>query len=243
MSSVRGSRIGRGVCMVSSAVAVLAGPSSAMADPVIVAAGDVACPNRPCDSHRQTARLIGRIGPRAVLALGDNQYDDGALVDYKASYDPTWGRFKGRTHPTPGNHEYHTPGADGYFDYFGARAARVRRHVQLHHRALAPGLDQLRPRHHLGPAAPTGPAQPPDGPPPMRACVLAPPALVLGNPARIERIDGAPLEGAVSAWCGRRAEWSRAQLRALRVDEPSRQAGTTCRDPGVRRRDGWARPL
>ena len=112
--------------MVSSAVAVLTmtGPSSAMADPVIVAAGDIACPNRPCDSHRQTARLIGRIGPRAVLALGDNQYDDGALVDYKASYDPTWGRFKGRTHPTPGNHEYHTLGADGYFDYFGARAHR-----------------------------------------------------------------------------------------------------------------------
>jgi hypothetical protein len=65
-----------------------------MADPVIVAAGDIACPNRPCDSQRQTARLIGRIGPRAVLTLGDNQYDDGALVDYRASCDPTWGRFK-----------------------------------------------------------------------------------------------------------------------------------------------------
>ena len=48
--------------MVSSAVAVLTmtGPSAAMADPVIVAAGDIACPNRPCDSQRQTARLIGQ---------------------------------------------------------------------------------------------------------------------------------------------------------------------------------------
>jgi len=103
----------------------MAGGPAALADPVIVAAGDIACPEAPCDSHRRTARLIGRIGPRAVLTLGDNQYDDGALADFRASYDPTWGRFKGRTHPTPGNHEYRTPGADGYFDYFGARAHRA----------------------------------------------------------------------------------------------------------------------
>jgi len=68
--------------------------------------------------------LIDRIGPRAILALGDDQYDDGALADYRASYDPTWGRFRDRTHPTPGNHEYNTPGADGYFDYFGALGHR-----------------------------------------------------------------------------------------------------------------------
>jgi acid phosphatase type 7 len=97
----------------------------ASADPVIVAAGDIACPGAPCESHRRTARLIGRIGPRAVLTLGDNQYSDGSLSDFRASYAPTWGRFKGRTHPTPGNHEYHTPGADGYYDYFGARAHRA----------------------------------------------------------------------------------------------------------------------
>ncbi len=36
--------------------------------------------------------------------------------------DPTWGRYKARTHPAPGNHDYHTPGASGYFDYFGPAA-------------------------------------------------------------------------------------------------------------------------
>jgi 3',5'-cyclic AMP phosphodiesterase CpdA len=41
-----------------------------------------------------------------------------------ASYDPTWGRFKNITRPVPGNHDYHTAGADGYFDYFGPRAHR-----------------------------------------------------------------------------------------------------------------------
>lgn len=121
-------RIRRRLASILSLAAVtlpMAGIPEALADPVIVAAGDIACPDAPCDSHRRTARLIGRIGPRAVLALGDNQYEDGSLGDFKASYDPTWGRFKGRTYPTPGNHEYHTPGADGYFDYFGARAHRA----------------------------------------------------------------------------------------------------------------------
>ncbi len=64
------------------------------------------------------------IDPRAVLTLGDNQYEDGRFADFMDSYRPTWGRFKPRTHPTPGNHDYHVPGARGYFDYFGRRAHR-----------------------------------------------------------------------------------------------------------------------
>ena len=91
------------------------------ADPTIVAAGDIACPD-PCRSQRRTARLIRMIDPRAVLTLGDNQYEDGRFADFMDSYRPTWGRFKRRTHPTPGNHDYHVPGARGYFDYFGRRA-------------------------------------------------------------------------------------------------------------------------
>src|ERR687888_745167 len=53
----------------------------------------------------------------AVLALGDTQYEHGALSDFKAYYDPTWGRFKSITHPAIGNHEYDS-GGGGYFDYF-----------------------------------------------------------------------------------------------------------------------------
>src|SRR5207248_1187355 len=37
-------------------------------------------------------------------------------------YEPTWGRHKARTRPVPGNHEYDTQGAPGYFGYFGAAA-------------------------------------------------------------------------------------------------------------------------
>lgn len=58
-----------------------------------------------------------------VLALGDNQYEDGALSKFQQSYDPTWGQLKAITKPVPGNHEYLTPGAAGYFDYFRSVAS------------------------------------------------------------------------------------------------------------------------
>jgi acid phosphatase type 7 len=98
--------------------------SSASADPVVTAAGDIAARRRPNEAQTKTAALIRQIDPTAVLTLGDNQYPDGALRDFRSSYDPTWGVFRSKTYPTPGNHEYHTPDARGYFRYFGLRAHR-----------------------------------------------------------------------------------------------------------------------
>src|SRR5205823_4448967 len=43
-------------------------------------------------------------------------------AEYANCYEPTWGRFKARTRPVPGNHDYNAPGAAGYFGYFGAAA-------------------------------------------------------------------------------------------------------------------------
>jgi 3',5'-cyclic AMP phosphodiesterase CpdA len=88
----------------------------------IAAAGDIAEDGAPSDANIQTAALIEDLAPDAVLTLGDNQYQDGELAEYLDSYDLTWGRFKDITYPTPGNHDYHTEGARGYFDYFGERA-------------------------------------------------------------------------------------------------------------------------
>ena len=88
-------------------------------DPVIVAAGDICSSARDC---APTAALLDRIDPDRVLTLGDNAYDDGSPSQFMNYYAPNWGRFKSKTSPTPGNHEYHTSGARGYFDYFGARA-------------------------------------------------------------------------------------------------------------------------
>ena len=85
----------------------------------VVAAGDIASCGSPDDEA--TARLLGSI-PGTVLTLGDNAYKDGSVAEYAECYDPTWGRFEGRTRPAPGNHEYYTPGAAGYFGYFGKAA-------------------------------------------------------------------------------------------------------------------------
>jgi hypothetical protein len=88
----------------------------------LAAAGDIACPRRPCPPQRRTARLVRRLDPTAVLTLGDNQYDSGSLRDFRRSYRPTWGAFREKTHPAPGNHDYETTGARGYFRFFGAAA-------------------------------------------------------------------------------------------------------------------------
>lgn len=94
-------------------------------DPVIAAAGDIAC--RPGQAvtasacrQRATAALLP--GADRVLTLGDNQYDSGLLNEYQGSYDPTWGQYKAETAPVPGNHEYRSGSAAGYFTYFGALA-------------------------------------------------------------------------------------------------------------------------
>ncbi|MBB5629584.1 hypothetical protein BJ981_005283 [Sphaerisporangium krabiense] len=99
------------------------GPAAA---PVVAAAGDIStrCTGKGCGA-RATSDLALALDPDAVLALGDLQYPSGALRDFRAYYDVTWGRFKDRTRPAPGNHEYRTPGAKGYFRYWG-RAARPR---------------------------------------------------------------------------------------------------------------------
>jgi hypothetical protein len=59
-----------------------------------------------------------------VLTLGDHTYPHGTAAEFANCYGPTWGRFKARTWPAPGNHEYHMQGAAPYFAYFGARAGR-----------------------------------------------------------------------------------------------------------------------
>ncbi len=85
----------------------------------LVGAGDIASCSQNNDSA--TARLLGNI-PGTVFTLGDNVYPSGTADRFTNCYDPTWGRYKARTKPTLGNHDYTTSGASAYFDYFGARA-------------------------------------------------------------------------------------------------------------------------
>ena len=100
--------------------------TSGAGDPVIAAAGDIACD--PNDSgynggagtatrcrQRATSDLLVGGGLAAVLALGDIHYEDATLSNIQTVYHPTWGRVKSITRPVLGNHENN--GA-GYFDYF-----------------------------------------------------------------------------------------------------------------------------
>jgi acid phosphatase type 7 len=96
-------------------------------DPMIAAAGDIACPpsrrvTASACHQAVTALVLSRLRPTAVLPIGDEQYETGALDAFRASYAPTWGRFDAIAHPVPGNHEYAGSDATGYYAYFGARA-------------------------------------------------------------------------------------------------------------------------
>ena len=74
-----------------------------------------------------TADILMATSPTLILALGDNQYVYGGLRDFSTYFGRSWGLLKARIRPVPGNHEYETPGASGYFGYFGALAGSSRR--------------------------------------------------------------------------------------------------------------------
>ncbi len=105
-------------------VAALVGSYSALsaqeeASAVMVGAGDIAKCSGSADEA--TAKLLGTI-PGTVFTAGDNVYPSGTAAHFKNCYGPSWGRYKARTKPAPGNHEYETAGASGYFNYFGSTA-------------------------------------------------------------------------------------------------------------------------
>jgi PKD repeat protein len=97
---------------------------------ILLAAGDIAqCGSALARSHA-TADLMETViaqNPTVsvrIAPLGDLAYQSGTDEEFANCYTPTWGRsaLKGLTIPLPGNHEYNTTGAAGYFKYFGAAA-------------------------------------------------------------------------------------------------------------------------
>src|SRR5215203_4642400 len=90
-------------------------------NPVLVGAGDIgSCENT---GVAKTASLVALAGIDVTVAtFGDHAYPTGTDANFAECYDPFWGQFKERTKPSPGNHEYETAGASGYFNYFGAAA-------------------------------------------------------------------------------------------------------------------------
>ncbi len=93
----------------------------------VVAVGDIACPpngtrTRTTCRQADTARLATSLRPNHVIALGDLQYENATFYQFMHSYDRSWGALKPVTKALPGNHEYRTPDAAGYFRYVGGQA-------------------------------------------------------------------------------------------------------------------------
>jgi hypothetical protein len=85
----------------------------------LVGAGDIGVCGAPAVAA--TARLLDAI-PGIVFTTGDNAYPRGSAENFRDCYAPTWGRHRGRTRPVPGNHDYESPGAAPYYEYFGENA-------------------------------------------------------------------------------------------------------------------------
>ena len=82
---------------------------------MLLVAGDIA--GCTWSGDQNTATVVNGLAG-TVVTLGDNVYPNGTLTEFTSCYGPSWGQFKARTRPTPGNHDYNTPGASGYYDYF-----------------------------------------------------------------------------------------------------------------------------
>lgn len=82
---------------------------------VLVGAGDIASCSH--NNDEATAKLLDGISG-TVFTAGDNVYTNGTYTEFSNCYHPTWGRHRSRTKPAPGNHDYNTSGAAGYFQYF-----------------------------------------------------------------------------------------------------------------------------
>jgi hypothetical protein len=119
------------IAVVSSLLAINGAIESAKADSsgqtwTLYAAGDIASPLSGAD---ELNAVIVKNGIAAdpdhtrVAMLGDGAYPDGSLQTYNDQYGKagSWGDFKDKTYPTPGNHDYGQkmgPSDSGYRMYW-----------------------------------------------------------------------------------------------------------------------------
>jgi acid phosphatase type 7 len=129
----------------SGSVSVTTPSGGGSSDPVIAAAGDIACDPASTSFNggngtaskchmKQTAailqNLLSTTNLQAILPVGDTQYDCGGLQAFNQSYALSWGQsqLKSISRPVVGDQEYTATGTDcaanaaGYFTYFGSAA-------------------------------------------------------------------------------------------------------------------------
>jgi alkaline phosphatase len=82
----------------------------------LYAVGDIGWCGSP--GMAQTAALLDR-SRDPIMLLGDLAYPNGTMADFRRCFEPEYGRFRARSRPVPGNHEYDVHGAEAYYTYFG----------------------------------------------------------------------------------------------------------------------------
>jgi hypothetical protein len=103
----------------ASASRAAATPTASQASATLLAVGDIAFCGSSADEA--VAKVASSL-PGTIALLGDNAYPNGSAADYAHCFDPSWRGLRGRLRPVPGNHDYQTANATGYFSYFGAAA-------------------------------------------------------------------------------------------------------------------------
>lgn len=93
-------------------------PTPASPDPVLIGAGDICHSGSEMANAYATAALISARPSDLVFTAGDNSNETGSQSDYDNCVAPTWGVFRDRTHPAPGNHDYDTAGAVPYYAFY-----------------------------------------------------------------------------------------------------------------------------
>jgi hypothetical protein len=111
------------------ATAPAAAPPNPPRTVTVVAAGDIADCGNDGTMFPMATLTAALVSPSdsAVLTLGDNTYPIGAPKEFSDCLELSWGPLKSRIRPSPGNHDYMTTDAAGYFAYFGAAAGPGRR--------------------------------------------------------------------------------------------------------------------
>jgi 3',5'-cyclic AMP phosphodiesterase CpdA len=100
--------------------------------PTVAAIGDITCEAGAVMSvgtcqQKAVADAIIKAKPDSVWLLGDIQYLNGELSQFRSQFQPAFGALRKRWRPAPGNHEYYTPNASGYYEFFGKSAGPYQR--------------------------------------------------------------------------------------------------------------------
>ena len=93
-------------------------PTPAPESVVLIGAADICRGGEEKANAYAPAALIVDRPDAVVFTAGDNSNETGSEADYEECVAPTWGVFRDRTFPAPGNHDYETTGAEPYYDFY-----------------------------------------------------------------------------------------------------------------------------